>query len=113
MGVNEEIYDPAKHNIISNASCTTNCLAPFAKVLQDTFGIESGFMTTIHCVYQRPEDRRPGPQGPAQSSRRRREHDSDQHRRRQGYRAWLFPELKGKLHGFSLRVPAPTVSALT
>ena len=49
MGVNEEDYDPANHHIISNASCTTNCLAPFAKVLDDKFGIEKGLMTTVHA----------------------------------------------------------------
>ncbi len=54
IGINDNIYDPAKHTIVSNASCTTNCLAPLAKVLHDKFGVEHGFMSTIHSLHQRP-----------------------------------------------------------
>lgn len=109
MGVNEDKYDPAKHTIISNASCTTNCLAPFAKVLLENFGIESGLMTTVHSYTndQRTLDlahkdlRRaraaglsiiPTTTGAAKAV------------------ALVLPELKGKLNGFAMRVPTPNVS---
>ena len=86
LGVNDAAYDPSKHNIISNASCTTNCLAPVVKVLHQTFGIEKGSMTTIHSytndqkVLDYPAQRSPP------RPRRRAQHDSDHHRRRQGDR---------------------------
>jgi len=109
LGVNEGLYDPAKHNIISNASCTTNCLAPFAKVLNDAFGIEKGVMNTIHSytndqrildvAHKDPRRARsaglnmiPTTTGAAKAL------------------ALVIPELKGKVDGFSLRVPTPTVS---
>jgi glyceraldehyde 3-phosphate dehydrogenase len=109
LGVNDEKYDPAKHNIISNASCTTNCLAPVAKVMNDTFGIEKGLMTTIHSytndqrildvAHRDPRRTRsaglnmiPTTTGAAKAL------------------SLVIPELKGKLDGFSLRVPTPTVS---
>ena len=111
MGVNEEKYDPAKHNVISNASCTTNCLAPAAKVVNDTFGIEQGVMTTVHSYTndQRILDlvhkdlRRaraaamniiPTTTGAAKAV------------------ALVIPELKGKFDGFAMRVPTPTVSVV-
>ena len=109
MGVNDEKYDPAKHHVISNASCTTNCLAPVAKVLLDAFGIERGMMTTIHSVTndQRILDL---------------EH-SDWRRSRAAYQsmiptttgaakavALVIPELKGRLNGMAVRVPTPNVS---
>jgi len=109
MGVNEEKYDPAQHHIISNASCTTNCLAPVAKVILENFGIERGMMTTIHSVTndQRILDL---------------EHE-DWRRSRAAYQsmiptttgaakavALVLPELKGKLHGMAVRVPTPNVS---
>jgi glyceraldehyde 3-phosphate dehydrogenase len=109
MGVNEKDYDPAKHHVVSNASCTTNCLAPVAKVLNDTFGIKQGLMTTIHAYTndQRILDlphkdlRRaraaalsiiPTTTGAAQAV------------------SLVIPELQGKFAGFALRVPTPTVS---
>ena len=110
MGVNHEDYDPATDNIISNASCTTNCLAPMAKVLDDTFGIERGLMTTIHAYtndqnvldYPHKDLRRaraaainmiPTSTGAAKAI------------------GLALPELKGKLDGYAMRVPVPTGSA--
>lgn len=109
MGVNDDQYDPSKHNIISNASCTTNCLAPFVKVLQDTFGIERGLMTTVHSYTNdqkildvaHKDLRRaraagmsiiPTTTGAAKAIAR------------------VMPELEGKLNGFAMRVPTPDVS---
>jgi glyceraldehyde 3-phosphate dehydrogenase len=110
MGVNQDIYDPANHAIISNASCTTNCLAPMAKVINDTFGIENGLMTTIHAYtndqvildYPHKDLRRaraaalnmiPTSTGAAKAI------------------GLALPELKGKLDGYAMRVPTPTGSA--
>lgn len=110
MGVNEKNYIPSKHHVISNASCTTNCLAPFAKVLSDTFGIKRGMMTTVHSYTNdqrildgRHKDLRraraaalsiiPTTTGAAKAV------------------ALVLPELKGKFDGFALRVPTPNVSA--
>jgi glyceraldehyde 3-phosphate dehydrogenase len=109
LGVNDNMYDPTKHNIISNASCTTNCLAPAAKVVNDTFGIEKGLMTTVHSytndqriLDQVHKDLRrarsagvniiPTTTGAARAL------------------ALVIPELKGRFDGFSLRVPTITVS---
>jgi glyceraldehyde 3-phosphate dehydrogenase len=109
LGVNGDLYDPAKHHIVSNASCTTNCLAPAAKVVNDSFGIVKGLMTTVHSYTndQRILDlahkdaRRaraaalniiPTTTGAARAL------------------ALVIPELKGKFDGYSLRVPTPTVS---
>jgi glyceraldehyde 3-phosphate dehydrogenase len=109
IGVNDNAYNPAEHHIVSNASCTTNCLAPVAKVLNDSFGIETGFMTTVHAytkdqvILDAPhEDKRraraaalsiiPTTTGAAKAI------------------ALVLPELKGKFHGMSLRVPVPDVS---
>jgi glyceraldehyde 3-phosphate dehydrogenase len=111
LGVNEEMYDPSKHFIISNASCTTNCLAPVAKVLNDNFGIVRGLMTTIHSytndqriLDQQHKDLRraraaainmiPTSTGAAKAA------------------ALVIPELKGKFHGISIRVPTATVSII-
>jgi glyceraldehyde 3-phosphate dehydrogenase len=111
MGVNEDKYDPSKHKIISNASCTTNCLAPVAKVLQDKFKIVSGTMTTIHSYtndqvildFPHKDLRRaraaalsmiPTSTGAAKAL------------------SLVIPELKGKLDGFSMRVPTPNVSVV-
>jgi glyceraldehyde 3-phosphate dehydrogenase len=111
VGVNHEIYDPAKHVIISNASCTTNCLAPLAKVLNDSFGIKKGWMTTIHSYtndqnvldFPHKDLRRaraaalsmiPTTTGAAKSV------------------GEVLPALKGKLDGFSMRVPTPNVSVV-
>src|SRR5215468_10817998 len=109
LGVNDKTYDPAKHNVISNASCTTNCLAPVAKVLQDTFGIESGLMTTIHS-YTNDQKLLDLPH-------------SDMRRARAAALSMIptstgaakaiglvLPELKGKLDGIAIRVPTPDVS---
>jgi glyceraldehyde 3-phosphate dehydrogenase len=109
LGVNGDLYDPAKHNIISNASCTTNCLAPAAKVVNDSFGIVKGLMTTVHSytndqrildlAHKDPRRARaaalniiPTTTGAARAL------------------ALVIPELKGKFDGYSLRVPTPTVS---
>jgi len=109
MGVNENLYNPSEHHVVSNASCTTNCLAPVAKVLLDTFGIEQGMMTTTHSVTndQRILDL---------------EH-KDWRRSRAAYQSMIptttgaakavtlvIPELKGKLNGLAVRVPTPNVS---
>jgi len=109
LGVNEEKYDAAKHNIISNASCTTNCLAPFAKVLDQEFGIVKGLMTTIHSYTgdQRLLD------APHSDMRRARAATLSMIPTTTGAAkavALVLPQLKGKLNGFSLRVPTPTVS---
>jgi glyceraldehyde 3-phosphate dehydrogenase len=110
MGVNDKDYDPATHNIISNASCTTNCLAPMAKVIDDAFGIERGLMTTIHAYtndqnvldYPHKDLRRaraaalnmiPTTTGAAKAI------------------SLVMPQLKGKLDGYAMRVPVPTGSA--
>jgi len=109
LGVNDKSYDSAKHNIISNASCTTNCLAPVAKVVHETFGIETGLMTTIHSYTNdqklldlpHPDLRRaraaalsmiPTSTGAAKAN------------------GLVLPELKGKLDGIAIRVPTPDVS---
>jgi len=111
LGVNEDMYDPARHNIISNASCTTNCLAPAAKVINDAFGIEKGLMNTIHSytndqriLDQVHKDLRrartagvniiPTSTGAARAL------------------ALVIPELKGRFDGMSLRVPTVTVSVV-
>src|ERR1700723_2481663 len=111
LGVNEDKYDASKHNIISNASCTTNCLAPVVKILNDTFGIANGIMTTIHSytndqvILDTPhKDLRraraaalsmiPSSTGAAKALR------------------LVIPEMDGKLDGFSMRVPTPNVSVI-
>jgi len=111
LGVNEDTYDPERHDIISNASCTTNGLAPVAKVLNDSFGIEKGFLTTVHSytnsqklldvVAKDPRDARaaaenivPSETGAAKAV------------------ALVIPELKGKFTGMAFRVPTPTVSVV-
>ncbi|MCR1935103.1 type I glyceraldehyde-3-phosphate dehydrogenase [Clostridium tepidum] len=109
MGVNHEEYDPENHNIISNASCTTNCLAPFAKVLDENFGIESGLMTTIHAYTgdQRVLD------APHKDLRRARAAAESMIPTTTGAAkavALVLPQLKGKLNGMAVRVPTPTVS---
>ena len=109
LGVNDKVYDPAKHNIISNASCTTNCLSPVAKVLHESFGIESGLMTTIHS-YTNDQKLLDLPH-------------SDMRRARAAALSMIptstgaakaiglvLPELKGKLDGIAIRVPTPDVS---
>ena len=109
MGVNEDKYDPANHHIISNASCTSNCLAPFTKVLMEKFGIESGLMTTVHSYTndQRILDL------PHKDLRRARAAACSIIPTTTGAAkavALVLPELKGKLNGFAMRVPTPNVS---
>ena len=109
MGVNDEQYDPQNHHIVSNASCTTNCLAPLAKVLNDSFGIEKGLMTTIHAYTadQRLQD------APHSDLRRARAAAVNMVPTSTGAAAavgLVLPELKGKLDGFAVRVPTITGS---
>jgi glyceraldehyde 3-phosphate dehydrogenase len=111
LGVNEKKYDPKAHHVISNASCTTNCLAPLAKVINDTFGIVSGIMTTIHSytndqvILDFPhKDLRRGRAAalsmiPTSTGAAKALH-------------LVVPELKGKLDGFAIRVPTPNVSVV-
>lgn len=110
MGVNHENYDPAKHHIISNASCTTNCLAPMAKVLQDNWGIVKGFMTTIHAYTNDQVIL----DFPHQDLRRSRAAAINMIPTSTGAAkaiSLVLPELKGKLDGYAMRVPLPTGSA--
>ena len=109
MGVNDNLYDPAKHHVISNASCTTNCLAPAAKVLNDTFGIKHGLMTTIHSytMSQRLLD------GSHKDLRRGRAAAMSMLPTTTGAAkatSQVIPELTGKLDGMAVRVPTPNVS---
>jgi len=111
MGVNEKTFDPAKHFILSNASCTTNCLAPVAKVLLDTFGIERGLMTTIHAYTndQKILDL------PHKDLRRARAAGMSMIPTTTGAAkavSLVIPELKGKLDGMAIRVPTPNVSVV-
>ncbi|MEJ7706018.1 MAG: type I glyceraldehyde-3-phosphate dehydrogenase [Nocardioidaceae bacterium] len=110
MGVNHTDYDPSAHALISNASCTTNCLAPMAKVLNDEFGIVKGLMTTIHAYTQDQNLQ----DGPHQDLRRARAAAINIVPTSTGAAKALglvLPELKGKLDGYALRVPVPTGSA--
>lgn len=113
MGVNDDKYDPENHNIISNASCTTNCLAPVAKVILDNFGIERGLMTTVHAYTN------------DQNIHDAKHKKGDLRRARAGAEniiptttgaakavSLVIPELKGKLTGYALRVPVPTGSVV-
>lgn len=112
MGVNQEVYNPAKHTVVSNASCTTNCLAPIAKVIHDSFGLEEGLMTTVHAVTAT----QPTQDGPSKK---------DWRGGRNGYQNIIpastgaakavtlaIPALKGKLTGMSFRVPTADVSCV-
>jgi glyceraldehyde 3-phosphate dehydrogenase len=108
-GINQDKYDPKAHTIVSNASCTTNCLAPLAKVMHETFGIESGLMTTIHSYTndQMPLD------GPHKDLRRARAAALSMIPTTTGAAkavGLVMPELKGKIDGISIRVPTPNVS---
>lgn len=109
MGVNEEKYDASKHNIISNASCTTNCLAPFAKVLDREFGIVKGLMTTVHS-YTNDQKILDQPHKDLRRARAAAESMIPTTTGAAKAVALVLPQLKGKLNGFSLRVPTPTVS---
>ena len=109
MGVNDGDYDPAAHNIISNASCTTNCLAPVAKVLNDTFGIERGLMTTVHA-YTADQNLMDGPHKDLRRARAAAVNIIPTNTGDAQAVALVLPELKGKFDGFALRVPVPTGS---
>ncbi|ANS77644.1 NAD-dependent glyceraldehyde-3-phosphate dehydrogenase [Serinicoccus hydrothermalis] len=110
MGVNEKDYDPATHDIISNASCTTNCLAPMAKVLNDEFGIVKGLMTTIHA-YTADQNLQDGPHGDLRRARAAALNIVPTKTGAAQAVALVLPELKGKFDGYALRVPVPTGSA--
>jgi glyceraldehyde 3-phosphate dehydrogenase len=111
LGVNDDKYDPEKHNIISNASCTTNCLAPVAKVIDDVFGIESGLMTTIHSytLDQRLLDTAHKDLRRARAAGQSMIPSSTGAAKAIGL---VLPTLKGKLNGFAMRVPTPNVSVV-
>ena len=109
MGINEDTYDPAKHHVVSNASCTTNCLAPVAKVMDEAFGIEQGMMTTIHAYTndQKILDL------PHKDLRRARAAAMSMIPTTTGAAkavSLVLPQLKGKLDGLAIRVPTPNVS---
>jgi glyceraldehyde 3-phosphate dehydrogenase len=111
LGVNENMYDPAKHKILSNASCTTNCLAPLVKVLHDTFGVEKGSMTTIHSY----TNDQPTLDFPHKDLRRARAAALNMIPTSTGAAkaiGLVLPELNGKLDGYSMRVPTPDVSVV-
>ncbi|MEU0571118.1 type I glyceraldehyde-3-phosphate dehydrogenase [Nonomuraea sp. NPDC005983] len=110
MGVNHDAYDPASHTIISNASCTTNCLAPMAKVLHDTFTIEKGLMTTIHA-YTQDQNLQDGPHKDLRRARAAALNVVPTSTGAAKAIGLVLPELKGKLDGFAMRVPIPTGSA--
>jgi glyceraldehyde 3-phosphate dehydrogenase len=109
LGVNEDQYDAEKHVIISNASCTTNCLAPAAKVILDSFGITRGFMTTIHS-YTNDQVVLDGPHSDMRRARSAGTNIIPTTTGAAKALSLVIPELKGKVDGFSLRVPTPTVS---
>lgn len=109
MGVNHEQYDPAQHTIISNASCTTNCLAPFAKVINDQFGIVKGMMTTIHS-YTNDQSVLDVPHKDLRRARAAAENIIPSSTGAAKAVSLVLPELKGKLNGMAMRVPTPNVS---
>lgn len=109
MGVNEDQYDPASHTVISNASCTTNCLAPFAKVLNDKFGIVKGMMTTVHS-YTNDQSVLDLPHKDARRARAAAENIIPSTTGAAKAVSLVLPELKGKLNGMAFRVPTPNVS---
>ncbi|SDY35521.1 glyceraldehyde 3-phosphate dehydrogenase [Tessaracoccus flavus] len=110
MGVNDDKYDPAAHNIISNASCTTNCLAPMAKALNDGIGIVKGLMTTIHA-YTQDQNLQDGPHKDLRRSRAAALNMVPTTTGAAKAVSLVLPELKGKLDGYAMRVPTPTGSA--
>jgi glyceraldehyde 3-phosphate dehydrogenase len=110
MGVNHDDYDPAQHTIISNASCTTNCLAPMAKALNDEFTIVRGLMTTIHA-YTQDQNLQDGPHKDLRRARAAALNIVPTSTGAAKAIGLVLPELKGKLDGYALRVPVPTGSA--
>ncbi len=111
LGVNEDKYDPATQNIISNASCTTNCLAPAAKVIQDTYGIDRGMMTTVHS-YTNDQRLLDVVHSDLRRARAAAQNIIPTSTGAARALALVMPELKGKFDGFSLRVPTATVSVV-
>ncbi|MEG0260553.1 MAG: glyceraldehyde-3-phosphate dehydrogenase [Lysinibacillus sp.] len=109
LGVNDELLDIEKHDVISNASCTTNCLAPVAKVLNDTFGIDNGLMTTVHA-YTNDQKNLDNPHKDLRRARGCAQSIIPTSTGAAKALALVLPELKGKLHGMALRVPTPNVS---
>ncbi len=106
MGVNDDAYDPAAHDVISNASCTTNCVAPMAKVLLDNFGIVKGLMTTVHA-YTQDQNLQDGPHKDLRRARAAALNIVPTSTGAAKATSLVLPELKGKLDGYSLRVPVP------
>ncbi len=111
IGVNEDKYDPNSHTVISNASCTTNCLAPFAKVLHEKFGIVRGLMTTVHS-YTNDQQILDLPHKDLRRARAAAENIIPTSTGAAKAVALVLPELKGKLNGFAMRVPTPNVSVV-
>jgi glyceraldehyde 3-phosphate dehydrogenase len=110
MGVNHESYDPSAHTVISNASCTTNCLAPMAKAIHDAFTIERGLMTTVHA-YTQDQNLQDGPHKDLRRARAAAINVVPTSTGAAKAIGLVMPELKGKLDGYALRVPIPTGSA--
>jgi glyceraldehyde 3-phosphate dehydrogenase len=111
MGVNEETYDPANHHIISNASCTTNCLAPIVKVLHETFGIQKGWMTTVHS-YTNDQQLLDLPHKDLRRARAAALSIIPTTTGAASAVGEVMPQLKGKLDGIAMRVPTPNVSVV-
>lgn len=111
MGVNEDKYDAANHHVLSNASCTTNCLAPFAKVLNDKYGIKRGMMTTVHS-YTNDQQILDLPHSDYRRARAAAENIIPTTTGAAKAVALVLPELKGKLNGMAMRVPTPNVSVV-
>ena len=111
LGVNHETYDPAKHHIVSNASCTTNCLAPIAKIIDETFGIDKGWMTTCHA-YTNDQQLLDLPHADLRRARAAALSIIPTTTGAAAAVGEVLPQLKGKLDGISLRVPTPTVSVV-
>ena len=109
LGVNEDKYDPKNHHVVSNASCTTNCLAPFVKVLNDSFGVKRGMMTTVHS-YTNDQQILDLPHKDLRRARAAAENIIPTTTGAAKAVGLVLPELQGKLNGFSLRVPTPNVS---
>jgi glyceraldehyde 3-phosphate dehydrogenase len=109
MGVNDDKYDPATHHILSNASCTTNCVAPMAKVLDESFGIVKGLMTTVHA-YTQDQNLQDGPHKDLRRARAAAQNIVPTSTGAAKATALVLPQLKGKLDGYSLRVPVITGS---
>ncbi|CND97764.1 glyceraldehyde 3-phosphate dehydrogenase Gap [Mycobacterium tuberculosis] len=110
LGVNDDTYDPSRHTVISNASCTTNCLAPLAKVLHDNFVIEKGLMTTVHA-YTQDQNLQDAPHKDLRRARAAALNVVPTSTGAAKAIGLVLPELKGKLDGYALRVPVPTGSA--